>query len=259
VSVPLIEIDGGPATADQLAYPALANYGHFTAMQVRAGAVRGLGLHLARLDAATRELFDVGLDGDLVRAHARHALGAGIADASVRIGVFQPDGAERPSVMVVVRPSAGPPSAGQRLTAVEYQRPVAHLKHVGTFGQFYYGRAAERAGFDDALLTGPDGVIAEGAITNIGFFDGSTVLWPSTPSLAGITMQLVARALAERGIPSRSGMVHLADLLSFRAVFVTNSLGVAPVTQVDDQVLAEDPEFIRGLSEAYESVPWDPI
>ncbi len=40
-------------------------------------------------------------------------------------------------------------------------------------GQAYYGRAAKRAGFDDALLTGPDGIIAEGAITNIAFSDGS--------------------------------------------------------------------------------------
>jgi hypothetical protein len=36
-----------------------------------------------------------------------------------------------------------------------------------------------QAGFDDALLTGPDGVISEGAITNIGFFDGNT--WHTIP------------------------------------------------------------------------------
>ena len=42
---------------------ALGSYGHFTAMQVRAGATRGLPLHLARLDAANRELFGVPLAG----------------------------------------------------------------------------------------------------------------------------------------------------------------------------------------------------
>jgi branched-subunit amino acid aminotransferase/4-amino-4-deoxychorismate lyase len=261
MSSPRIEVNGGPATAGQLAYPALMNYGHFTAMQVRGGAVRGLALHLARLDQATRELFGTGLDGELVRAYARHALGGGggAADASLRISVFQPDADEQPSIMVVVRPPAEPPSAPQRLTAVRYQRPVAHIKHVGTFGQIYYGRAAEKAGFDDALLTGSDGVIAEGGITNIGFFDGATVVWPSAPLLAGITMQLVTRALAERGTPSRQDTVRLADLLSFRSAFVTNSLGVAPVGQVDDQILRTDPAFTRRLAEAYEAVPWDPI
>lgn len=59
----------------------------------------------------------------------------------------------------------------------------------------------QRAGFDDALLTGPGAVIAESAIANIGFFDGSTVIWPDAPALAGITMQLVTRVLAERGMP----------------------------------------------------------
>lgn len=254
-----IEINGGPATVDQLAYPAIANYGHFTAMQVRGAAVRGLALHLARLDSATRELFGTGLDGDLVRAYIRQALGDGTPDASVRVSVFQPDSDERPSIMVVVRPPADPPTVPQRLTAVRYERPVAHIKHVGMFGQIYHGEAAERAGFDDALLTGPGGVIAEGTTTNIGFFDGDLVIWPAASSLAGITMQLVTRTLAERGLPPRHDTIHITDLASFRAAFVTNSLGVAPVGQIDDQILPTDPKFIRNLTQAYESVPWDLI
>jgi hypothetical protein len=40
---------------------------------------------------------------------------------------------------------------------------------------------------------------------------------------------------------------------------VTNSLGVAPVGQVDDHVLPADPGFIRTLTEAYAAVPWDRI
>lgn len=254
-----LEVNGELATASQLAYPALVNYGHFTAMQVRGGAVRGLDLHLSRLDLATRELFGVGLDGELVRAYVRHALGADLPDASVRVSVFQPDGDERPSVMVTVRPPGEAPAAPQRLTAVAYERPVAHIKHTGAFGQIWHGRAAERAGFDDALLTGPGGVIAEGAIANIGFFDGTAVTWPAAPALPGITMQLVTAALAERGTPCRHSEVRLSDLPSFRAVFVTNSLGVAPVSQVDDYALPADPAFIRTLTAAYEAVPWDRI
>jgi hypothetical protein len=53
--------------------------------------------------------------------------------------------------------------------------------------------------------------------------------------------------------------VRIADLSSFRAVFVANSLGVASVGQVDNQVLTTDPGFIRALTEAYDSVPWDRI
>lgn len=254
-----IEINGGPATADQLAYPAIANYGHFTAMQVRGAAVRGLDLHLVRFDSATRELFGTGQDGDLLRSYVRHALGADIQDASVRVSAFQPDGDERPSIMVVVRPPANPPAVPQRLTAVRYERPVAHIKHVGTFGQIYHGLAAERAGFDDALLVGPGDVIAEGTVTNIGFFDGDSVIWPNASSLAGITMQLLTKTLAQRGTPPRRDAIRIADVPSFRSVFVTNSLGVAPVGQIDDQIIPTDAKFIQNLTEAYESVPWDRI
>ncbi len=54
------EVDGREATAEQLRFPAFA-YGHFTAMQIRGRSVRGLELHLSRLDAANRELFGAGL------------------------------------------------------------------------------------------------------------------------------------------------------------------------------------------------------
>jgi hypothetical protein len=70
-------------------------------------------------------------------------------------------------------------------------------------------------------------------------------------------MHLVINALAERGTPSGYGTVRVADLSSFLAVFVTNSLGVALVGQVDELLVA-DPEFARDLAEAYESVAWHP-
>ncbi|HEY5399347.1 MAG TPA: hypothetical protein VIL16_28595 [Trebonia sp.] len=122
-----IEVNGEPATAGQLAYPAIANYGHFTAMQVWSGSVRGLSLHLARLDLGTRELFGTGLDGELVCAHIRHAIGADMPDASVRVSVFRPDDDERPSVMVVVRSPGGPVCVSTTKKTCKYRRPRAYL------------------------------------------------------------------------------------------------------------------------------------
>jgi branched-subunit amino acid aminotransferase/4-amino-4-deoxychorismate lyase len=257
-NLPRVEIDGGPPTVEQLVHPALVNYGHVTAMQVRERRTRGLALHLARLDAANRELFGTGLDGDLVRDRIRHALGDDVEDATVRPTVFR-RGDGDVSVMVVVRPPADPPDTPQSLRSVRYERPVAHIKHVGTFGQLHYGLTAERDGFDDALLTGPDGVVSEATIANIGFFDGTSVVWPDAPMLHGITMRLLEPALAARGVPSRRRTVRLADLRSFAAAFVCNSRGVAPVGRVDDMALPVDPAFVDLLTQAYESVPWEPI
>jgi branched-subunit amino acid aminotransferase/4-amino-4-deoxychorismate lyase len=243
-----VEVDGRAADARQLGrLLPQAGYGHFTAMQVRAGRVRGLALHLARLDAASLELFGAGLDGDLVRAYVRHAID-GVVDASVRVYGWWP------SVVVTVRPPAGPPERPQRLRSAPFQRPLAHVKHTGGFGQAYYRRIAERDGFDDALLTGPDGVVAEAAIANVACFDGSAVLWPDAPHLPGITMQLL-----EPLLPSRRGPVRVADLPSFRAVIVTNSHGVAAVDRVDDVALPVDEAFVAMVARRYAAVPWDTI
>jgi branched-subunit amino acid aminotransferase/4-amino-4-deoxychorismate lyase len=215
-----VEVDGHPATAEELSVPAVVNYGHITTMQVRDGRVRGLELHLRRLDAANRELFGTGLAGDRVRGLVRHALGAD-KDAGVRVTVFEPSAGDPVSVMVVVRPPADPPTAPQRLRSVEYQRPAPHLKHVGGFGQIYHGLRAERDGFDDALLVGPGGVVAESTIANLGLFstDGD-VVWPDAPALTGITMQLLVPLL-----PSRRASVSLADLPRYDGAFLANSRG----------------------------------
>jgi branched-subunit amino acid aminotransferase/4-amino-4-deoxychorismate lyase len=200
-------------------------------------------------------MFGAALDGGRVRDLIRHALGSGVRDASVRVIVQQPDGQEPPWVVVTVRPPAGP-LADSSVQPVAYQRSLAHLKHTGDFGQGYYGRLAGRNGFGEALLTGPDGLISEGSITNIGFFDGTAVLWPAAAKLAGITMQLVQSRLA---LPQQHRPVRVADLGSFRAVFLTNSHGVAAVTQAGDHKLAADAAFITMLRDCYESAPWDEI
>ncbi len=103
--------------------------------------------------------------------------------------------------MVTVKPP-GEVSTPQRLQSVRYQRPDAHLKHLAT-GQSYYSRLARRNGFDDALLTGDEGVVSESAIANIGFFDDFGVVWPDAPNLHGITMRLLEGELPKQGVQSR--------------------------------------------------------
>jgi branched-subunit amino acid aminotransferase/4-amino-4-deoxychorismate lyase len=161
--------------------------------------------------------------------------------------------------MVTVRPPAQLSADPQRLLPVPYQRPVPHIKHIGDVGQTYYGRLAEREGFDDALLTGPDGIIAEGAITNIAFSDGSMLTWPDAPCLAGISWQLVEPRLASAGLATQRGPVRLADLASYTAAVVTNSHGIAPVGWIGPVELPGSAALSKAVGEIYESVPWDPI
>ncbi|MFF4185495.1 aminotransferase class IV [Streptomyces sp. NPDC001691] len=259
MTLPYVEIDGRPADAENLLVPALTGaYGHFTALQVRDGRVRGLAHHLSRLDRATRELFGPGLDGERVRSLVGQALAAcGRSDASVRVYVYGP--AEAPTPMVVVREPAEMASTAQSLLSVPYERPVAHIKHLGSFAQGYYGRLAQRQGFTEALLTGPGGVIAEGAITNIAFWDGSSVVWPDRPALLGITMAVLEPRLREYGLKSAHREVTLAGLDAYSAAFVMNSLGIAPVGRIDEREFAVDAELMKVVWRAYEEAPWDVI
>ena len=71
-------------------------------------------------------------------------------------------------------------------------------------------------------------------MTNVGFFDGTGVVWPVAPMLHGITMQLLELKLADCGLPSRRAPVRLPGLASFAAAFVTNARGIAAVGQIDD-------------------------
>lgn len=245
-----IEVDGHAATAEALWAGAFA-FGHFTAMQVRDRRTRGIDRHLARLAAATEELFGDRLDGEGVRAHIRHAL-AGTSDASIRVYVFR--SAQDLHVIVTVRAPGGIATVPQRLEVVDYQRPRAHLKHVGFVHVDYTVRAQER-GFDGALLTG-DGEISEAAIANIGFFQGSTVVWPSAPHLPGITMQLLEDAFAERGMSSRQDPVRLADVSRFEGAFLPNARGIVPVGSIGDIQLPLHRQHMHEVHDAYGSVPW---
>jgi branched-subunit amino acid aminotransferase/4-amino-4-deoxychorismate lyase len=256
--LPRLEIDGARASAEQLRAVVLSSYGHFTAMQVRGRKVRGLDLHLARLDTANRELFGAGLNAAVVRENIRHALADDVDDASVRVTVIE--SARAPAIIVTVRPP-GRMQEGTNgawsLQSAPYQRTLPHIKRASDFGQAYYQRLAHASGFDEALLTGPGGVISEGSITNIGFFDGTQISWPSAPFLHGITMQLIERGLTGQGLRAHRAEVRMSDLGSFAGAFVTNSRGIAPVCRVDDRDLPASPELITTLRAVYDSAGWE--
>jgi branched-subunit amino acid aminotransferase/4-amino-4-deoxychorismate lyase len=242
--------------------PAVTTYGHFTAMQVRHRRTRGMDLHLDRLRLATEELFGADLDEDLVRRSIRLALGDNTADASVCVYVIHTE--DGPSTIVTVKPPVEAP-VSERLRSVLYQRPLAHLKHLGGFrlggldAQSYFRERVRAEGFDEALFTASDGTIAEAAIANVGFVSESTVVWPDAPALPGITMQLIQRELTRIGRPWHRERIRLADLDKYDGAFLTNSRGTWPVTAIDERKLSIDERWFVPLAAAYESVAWDEI
>jgi branched-subunit amino acid aminotransferase/4-amino-4-deoxychorismate lyase len=247
-----VEVNGHEA--DQAAVSLLEHegWGHFTAMQVRGGRTRGLGFHLSRLAAAHHDMYGRELGGQQVRDRIRHALG-GRLDASVRVYGFWA------GLIVTAREPQDMPRRPHSMTAVHFQRPLARLKHVGSWGQGRFREIALAAGFDEGLLADETGRISEGTITNVGFWRDGTVIWPDAPKLDGITMLVLRRELTAVGIGQAEEPVRVQDLASYGGMILCNSRGWAPVGRVDDLTIPLDEAFTRVIAAAIDGCPWDEI
>jgi len=248
-----VEIEGEEPSPSQLLSVTSA-YGRFTAMQVRDGKTRGLALHLERLASSNLDAFDANFDPDRTRSLIRHALGDA-ADASVRVYIHR--GEDRPITVVTVRPPAEMASP-LRLGSASYLRPDPHIKHVHT-DQGLYREAAQRAGFDDAVLTAPDGRISETTMANIGFFDDTGVIWPDAPMLDGITKQLLEVHGPGRGISMRRRPMHVLDVEAMVGAFVSSARGIGSVAAIDGLDVDAAGERVDALRVVYAEVPWDEI
>ena len=259
----VVQRNGRAASADDLAPLAFAGYAHFTAMQVRGGKVRGLDLHLERLRVASVELFGRALPDDRVRSHLRAAVEAGPADLSLLATVYSPAGEftvagdhVEPELLVRTGPAASGPKGPLALAAVEYERVIPTVKHVGEVAKTYFLRQAVRQGFDDAAFIDRRGRLSEGSIWNLAFWDGTAVLWPDAGMLEGTTMGILRRQLDRLGVPQRSQEVTLDDLPRLAGAVVMNSWtpGV-PVHRIGSVPLPEAPSFLDALHRAYQAEP----
>ena len=263
-ATPRLELNGGPVGADDLRHLAQTNYGHFSVLRAEDGGVRGLDLHLDRLQAATRELFGSELDRERVRGYLRRVLKDAAGAWSVRINVFaralDRERMERSvdvDVLVGASPAPAPAAQPLRVKSFVYARELPSIKHVGTFGLFHHRRLARLAGFDDALFVDTHGRISEASIWNAGFVDrDGGVVWPQAPQLDGVGMRLVDAGLASQGMRSCARPVHLGEMSAFRAAFFSNAgAPVRMLASIDACGFDADTEILERLMAAYRSNP----
>jgi len=266
VAVSTILIDGAPATVADLASQALTNYGAYTSFRVEGGGVRGLGDHLARLEASAVDLFGEVVGEATLRDLMRHAI-ADRPDCWLRVSLFSPEiGVRNPSwrgrprVMTVRSPAPAPLATSLRLAVQTYGREEAHLKHTAIFGLIRARRAAQDGGFDDALFVDGDGVISEGSVWNIGFLDGSRIVWPQAPMLAGVAQMLIEKGAAGQGLRCSTERVRLSDLARFDGAFICNSATPAcAVSAIAGHEFTTDPDRIAAIAAAWAANAPEPI
>ncbi|WP_029415674.1 aminotransferase class IV [Brevundimonas bacteroides] len=259
-------INGLAPTVDDLTYFATTNYGAYTSFRVEAGGVRGLDLHLARLDASASALFGDLLPEDDVRGFMRTALGDQ-TDAWLRIGLFSPDiwartpdVVVRPRVLTTVSPPPPPLASAMRLRPQTHARLLPEHKHTATIEAIHARRTARKAGFDDALYVNGDGLISEGSLWNIGLLSGGTVVWPQAPMLAGVAQALIAQGLTGQGMKAETRPIRISDLSAFDGAFICNSATPAcAVTAIGDVAFNVDEARLNRLRAAWASAPLQPI
>ncbi|WP_030525571.1 aminotransferase class IV family protein [Nocardia rhamnosiphila] len=261
MTVHTAQVDGRDAAAAELAPLAFAGFAHFTAAQVRDHRIRGLDLHLDRLRAASEEFFGRALPDDRVRGYLRAALDAGPADVSLTATVFSRPGEfvavdDALSVLVRTGPPASGPTGPLALATVEYERPVARVKHVGEVAKTYYLRQAVQQGFDDAAFVDRAGRFSEATIWNLAFWDGDSVVWPEAEMLLGTTMGIVRRQLDRLGVPQRTVPVTPGEVAGLAGAVVMNSWTPAvSVHRIGTTDLPPAPDFAELLHRAYSAEP----
>lgn len=262
----VILVDGTPVTEAELTYLALVNYGAYTSFRVEDGGVRGLDLHLARLEASAVELFGESPGEMRLRDLMRQAV-ADQADGWLRVSLFSPEIRPRdagwhgcPRVMTAVFPSPPPLGEALRVLPVTTGRDAVHLKHTATLPLIRARRRARAAGYDDALFVDDTGLVSEGTLWNIGLVRGETVVWPQAAMLAGVTQALIGRGLASVGMDAVSEPIGLAELGRFEAAFLCNSATPAcAITAIGRVAFAGADATIARLQQAWRSNPRQPI
>lgn len=260
----MVTLDGKPVSADDLLPLALTNVGHFTSMRVDAdGTVRGLSLHMERLVRDCGIVYGADLDTGRVRDYVRQVLRGQDTPCVVRVTVYDPKvemahpaNADEPHVLVSVRGAGAIPPQPLRAMSVPYERDLPEVKHAGLFGALHARRAAQLAGFDDALFVGPDGFVSEGGTWNVGFVDhDGTVVWPQAPVLPGVTMALLQQHAEHRITP-----VTLEQAKGMAAGFATNtSIGVRALRAIDETELPAEQAALSQLQQTYLSIPGETL
>jgi branched-subunit amino acid aminotransferase/4-amino-4-deoxychorismate lyase len=242
---------------------AFSGFAHFTAIQVRNRKIKGLDLHLERLNKASLTLYNRSISDTLIRSYIRSAIKNAPLDHSITITIYSPKGEFtvqsmdiEPAVLIRISAPSNGPVGPLRLAAINHERPLAQIKHVGEIGKTYYLHQAVKQGFDDAIFVNKNGHVSEGSIWNLVFWDCESVIWPKANMLKGTMMGVVQRQLSLLNIPQREETITMSRLSSFQGAAVMNSwtAGVI-VTEIESIKFTETKEFIALLHNAYKAEP----
>jgi 4-amino-4-deoxychorismate lyase len=230
--------------------------GLFETLLIRGGKPRFLEAHLARLSlgctrlaipfAAQRELRSEIADA-CAQAPALAVLKIVVTRGSALRRGYVPDGRETPRRVVTLWEAVPLPESlrdGVSMVVASARlgdNPLlAGIKHLSRIENVMAAEQARAAGAFDALLTGADGRLISGAMTNLFVLRGGVLQTPPVDraGVAGIMRGIVLRECASLDIAIAEHHLTPADLHSADEAFITNArIGVVPVRRVGEHLI----------------------
>lgn len=209
-------------------------------------------------------------DDALTRFAEELIAGNHLADGLLRItlsrgvGVrgYSPKGADRPVLVMSLHPlpPMAAPTRGWRLLTSSRRLPagesLAQHKTTNKLAQILARAEADAVGADEALLLNTDGLVVEGASSNLFWVQSEVICTPPMTSgvLAGVTRAVVLELCRELALPAQESTVTPAELRQAEGVFLTlSSFGVMAAAELDGMPLAQSPR-VEKLHRAYEEL-----
>lgn len=234
--------------------------GLYETIRAARGRLLRLDRHFARLADGLRLLGFPPIAGDTILADAMRAVLAanGLDEAAIRLTVSRgpaargiaPDPAGRPTVVAAAAPYA-PPAPLAAITATVTRRnqhsPLSRVKSLNCLDAVLARIEASERGAAEAILLNTEGRVAETTAANLFAVIGDALV---TPPVGDGALPGVMRAdiLARLGAEERA--LTPADLAAAEEIFLTSSLGIRPVIDLDGRPLAAGPAAARAAAVA---------
>jgi branched-subunit amino acid aminotransferase/4-amino-4-deoxychorismate lyase len=245
----------------------LYNYGVFTTFLFQGGKVKGLDLHLQRLQADCQALFGSKPSNLEIKQQLQRFLQEfGSAETVViRITVFpqtfsltHPENINHLNILVTGRIANPIQPKPLKLMEVEADRPFPHHKTTTLTVNLYARRIAKQHGYDDALLI-HRGLVTEGTTWNIFFLQGNHLFTPPLTDglLPGIVRGQILQGASHSGFHVWEKSIEPETYEAYDSCFICNSvLGIVTVACVQTKIqhFNHQSKTVVYIQELYEKI-----
>ncbi len=233
--------------------------GVYEVCEVRHGYIVDLTRHLNRLD---RSLGELRIACPMSRAALTQVIRETLRRNHVRNGLFYmqvtrgvarrdhvfPAEGTPPSLVITAKSTDAKIIAAKNangikaITLVDNRWDRVDIKSVGLLPNAMARQQAKEAGAQEAIYVDSDGMVKEGAATNVWIVDpdGTLVTRPAEHGiLRGITRTTLMDVAAKLGLTIAERNFSVSEMLAAREVFLTAATSICfPVVSVDGQAIA---------------------